>query len=99
MDTGKQSGATLVLLRHGESTWNLENLFTGWHDVPLSERGVKEATDAGRLMREAAYFIVIIILLFIIAENRLDLIMSQAFPFGFPLQTIDQLTLDLDRFE
>ncbi len=53
MDTGKQSGATLVLLRHGESTWNLENLFTGWHDVPLSERGVNEATDAGRLMREA----------------------------------------------
>ena len=45
---------TLVLLRHGQSTWNLENLFTGWHDVPLSERGVGEATDAGRLMREAA---------------------------------------------
>jgi 2,3-bisphosphoglycerate-dependent phosphoglycerate mutase len=44
---------TLVLLRHGESTWNLENLFTGWTDVPLSERGVKEARDAGRLMREA----------------------------------------------
>ncbi|TMD36219.1 MAG: 2,3-diphosphoglycerate-dependent phosphoglycerate mutase [Chloroflexi bacterium] len=44
---------TLVLLRHGESTWNLENLFTGWTDVPLSERGVKEATEAGRLMKEA----------------------------------------------
>jgi len=40
-------------LRHGESTWNLENLFTGWTDVPLSERGVKEATEAGRLMKEA----------------------------------------------
>jgi len=44
---------TLVLLRHGESTWNLENLFTGWTDVPLSERGVEEAKAAGRLMREA----------------------------------------------
>src|SRR5690242_4313734 len=44
---------TLVLLRHGESTWNLENLFTGWTDVPLSERGTKEAREAGRLMREA----------------------------------------------
>src|SRR5438309_10234404 len=44
---------TLVLLRHGESTWNRENLFTGWTDVPLSERGVKEATEAGRLMKEA----------------------------------------------
>jgi len=52
MGTGKSAGA-LVLLRHGESTWNLENLFTGWTDVPLSPRGVQEATDAGRLMKEA----------------------------------------------
>lgn len=44
---------TLVLLRHGESTWNLENLFTGWTDVPLSESGVKEAREAGRLMKAA----------------------------------------------
>jgi 2,3-bisphosphoglycerate-dependent phosphoglycerate mutase len=44
---------TLVLLRHGQSTWNLENLFTGWHDVPLSEQGVGEAREAGRLMKEA----------------------------------------------
>lgn len=44
---------TLILLRHGESTWNLENLFTGWTDVPLSERGVQEAQEAGRLMKQA----------------------------------------------
>ncbi len=44
---------TLVLLRHGQSTWNLENLFTGWHDVPLSPHGVEEALEAGRLMKEA----------------------------------------------
>jgi 2,3-bisphosphoglycerate-dependent phosphoglycerate mutase len=44
---------TLVLLRHGQSTWNLENLFTGWHDVPLSPHGVEEAIEAGRLMKEA----------------------------------------------
>jgi 2,3-bisphosphoglycerate-dependent phosphoglycerate mutase len=44
---------TLVLLRHGQSTWNLENLFTGWHDVPLSPHGVKEAVEAGRLMKAA----------------------------------------------
>src|SRR2546423_11698900 len=49
---GKKPG-TLVLLRHGESTWNLENLFTGWTDVPLSKRGVTEAVEAGRLLREA----------------------------------------------
>jgi len=40
----------LVLLRHGESEWNRENRFTGWTDVPLSEKGVEEATVAGRLL-------------------------------------------------
>jgi 2,3-bisphosphoglycerate-dependent phosphoglycerate mutase len=40
----------LVLLRHGESTWNKENRFTGWKDVDLSEKGVEEAREAGRLM-------------------------------------------------
>ena len=44
---------TLVLLRHGESTWNKENRFTGWTDVDLSEKGVQEATAAGRTMKEA----------------------------------------------
>jgi 2,3-bisphosphoglycerate-dependent phosphoglycerate mutase len=44
---------TLVLLRHGESTWNRENRFTGWTDVDLSERGIEEAHAAGRLLREA----------------------------------------------
>ena len=40
----------LVLIRHGESVWNKENRFTGWKDVPLSERGHEEAADAGRLL-------------------------------------------------
>jgi 2,3-bisphosphoglycerate-dependent phosphoglycerate mutase len=44
---------TLVLLRHGESTWNLANRFTGWHDVPLTERGEQEAREAATLMRDA----------------------------------------------
>jgi len=44
---------TLVLLRHGESTWNQENRFTGWHDVPLNEKGLGEGREAGRLMKEA----------------------------------------------
>ena len=42
----------LVLLRHGQSTWNLENVFTGWTDVSLSEKGVAEAKEAGRIMKE-----------------------------------------------
>lgn len=41
----------LVLLRHGESTWNKENKFTGWTDVSLSERGIKEAIDAGKILK------------------------------------------------
>jgi 2,3-bisphosphoglycerate-dependent phosphoglycerate mutase len=44
---------TLVLLRHGESEWNALNLFTGWVDVPLSDRGRQEATTGGRLIAEA----------------------------------------------
>jgi len=44
---------TLVLLRHGQSVWNLENVFTGWTDVPLSPRGEEEARGAGDLLLEA----------------------------------------------
>jgi len=45
----------LVLIRHGESTWNLENRFTGWTDVPLTDTGVEQARQAGRLLKEAGY--------------------------------------------
>jgi 2,3-bisphosphoglycerate-dependent phosphoglycerate mutase len=45
--------ATLVLLRHGESQWNLENRFTGWVDVPLSPKGEEEARQAGEKLKAA----------------------------------------------
>ncbi len=45
----------VVLLRHGESTWNKENLFTGWTDVDLSEKGVQEATEGGRVLHKEGY--------------------------------------------
>jgi 2,3-bisphosphoglycerate-dependent phosphoglycerate mutase len=45
----------VVLLRHGESTWNQENRFTGWTDVDLSEKGRKEAAEAGRLLKDGGY--------------------------------------------
>lgn len=47
--------AQLVLLRHGESQWNLENRFTGWVDIPLSPRGVQEAKNAGEKLRSFAF--------------------------------------------
>lgn len=46
------STRTLVLIRHGQSAWNLENRFTGWWDVNLTEQGVSEARNAGRLLKE-----------------------------------------------
>jgi 2,3-bisphosphoglycerate-dependent phosphoglycerate mutase len=45
----------LVLCRHGQSDWNLKNLFTGWTDVDLTEKGIQEAIDAGQLLNELGY--------------------------------------------
>ena len=45
----------LVLVRHGESEWNKLNLFTGWTDVPLSEKGVEEAIAGGKVLKEGGY--------------------------------------------
>ncbi|HNY01983.1 MAG TPA: 2,3-diphosphoglycerate-dependent phosphoglycerate mutase [Bacteroidales bacterium] len=45
----------LVLIRHGESTWNKENRFTGWTDVDLSERGIREATEAGQVLKKEGF--------------------------------------------
>ncbi len=54
MDNNRKPG-TLVLVRHGQSEWNLKNLFTGWTDVDLTERGVTEARLAGQTLRDAGY--------------------------------------------
>lgn len=45
----------IVLMRHGQSTWNLENRFTGWSDVDLTDKGIAEARRAGKLLKEAGY--------------------------------------------
>ena len=45
----------VVFVRHGESTWNKENRFTGWHDVPLSQHGVSEAVEAGQMLKDKGY--------------------------------------------
>jgi len=44
--------AKLILIRHGQSVWNLQNRFTGWIDVPLSKKGIKEAQNAGKLLKD-----------------------------------------------
>jgi len=46
---------TLVLIRHGQSVWNLENRFTGWTDVDLSDKGLQEAEEAARLLKDGGY--------------------------------------------
>ncbi len=45
----------LVLIRHGQSEWNKQNLFTGWVDVPLSEQGISEAVEAGQILKKNNY--------------------------------------------
>jgi len=52
---GPKPAHKLVLIRHGESQWNQENRFTGWYDVSLAEKGMQEAQEAGRLLKEGGF--------------------------------------------
>ncbi len=76
--------STLILIRHGESQWNLENRFTGWVDVELSEKGIKEAETAGKKLAgykiDKAYTSVLKR-----AINTLDLAMKSAGKSGIPV--------------
>ena len=68
----------LVLVRHGESEWNLENKFTGWTDVDLSENGIKEAKDAGKVLKEKGFtFDVAYTSVLKRANHTLDLILEE----------------------
>ena len=68
----------LVLVRHGQSVWNLENRFTGWTDVELSEKGIKEAIDAGKLLKEKGYSFDIAYTSYLKrANNTLDYILKE----------------------
>lgn len=68
----------LVLVRHGQSVWNLENRFTGWTDVGLSEKGVKEAIEAGKLLKNKGYIFDIAYTSFLKrANDTLDYILKE----------------------
>jgi 2,3-bisphosphoglycerate-dependent phosphoglycerate mutase len=78
----------LVLLRHGESTWNQENRFTGWTDVDLTERGVAEAREAGRLMREEHF----------VFDIAFTSVLKRAIKtLGIALDTLDQLWIPVTK--
>lgn len=72
----------VVLLRHGESTWNKENRFTGWHDVDLTDRGRDEARDAGRMLKDGGY----------VFDVAFTSVLKRAIKtLGIALDTLDQL--------
>ena len=78
----------LVLLRHGESTWNKENRFTGWHDVDLTDRGREEAREAGRLLKEGGY----------VFDAAFTSVLKRAIKtLGIALDTLDQLWIPVTK--
>ncbi|HEY2152291.1 MAG TPA: 2,3-diphosphoglycerate-dependent phosphoglycerate mutase [Vicinamibacterales bacterium] len=78
----------VVLLRHGESTWNKENRFTGWHDVDLTDRGRDEAREAGRLLKDGGY-------MFDVAFTS---VLKRAIKtLGIALDTLDQLWIPVTK--
>jgi 2,3-bisphosphoglycerate-dependent phosphoglycerate mutase len=78
----------VVLLRHGESTWNKENRFTGWHDVDLTERGREEAREAGRLLKEGGY----------VFDVAFTSVLKRAIKtLGIALDTLDQLWIPVTK--
>jgi 2,3-bisphosphoglycerate-dependent phosphoglycerate mutase len=78
----------LVLLRHGESTWNQENRFTGWTDVDLTDRGIAEAREAGRLLREAGF----------VFDVAFTSVLKRAIKtLGIALDTLDQLWIPVTK--
>jgi 2,3-bisphosphoglycerate-dependent phosphoglycerate mutase len=78
----------VVLLRHGESTWNRENRFTGWHDVDLTDRGRDEAREAGRLLKEGGY----------VFDIAFTSVLKRAIKtLGIALDTLDQLWIPVTK--
>ncbi|SHL25469.1 2,3-bisphosphoglycerate-dependent phosphoglycerate mutase [Bradyrhizobium lablabi] len=80
------SDRLLVLVRHGQSDWNLKNLFTGWKDPDLSEKGVAEAKEAGRKLKaEGLSFDVTYTSVLTRAQHTLDLMLAEIGQTGLPI--------------
>ncbi len=90
------SDRLLVLVRHGQSDWNLKNLFTGWRDVDLSPKGVEEARDAGRKLKaQGLKFDVAYTSALKRAQRTLDLMLEEMGQTGIPV-TKDQALNERD---
>jgi 2,3-bisphosphoglycerate-dependent phosphoglycerate mutase len=80
------SDRLLVLVRHGQSDWNLKNLFTGWRDVDLSEQGIREAHEAGRKLKaQGLKFDVAFTSALKRAQRTLDLMLEEMGQTGIPV--------------
>jgi 2,3-bisphosphoglycerate-dependent phosphoglycerate mutase len=78
----------LVLVRHGQSEWNLKNLFTGWKDPDLTELGMSEAKDAGRKLKAQGFvFDIAFTSVLIRAQHTLDLALKELGQTGIPVRT------------
>ena len=79
------SDRLLVLVRHGQSEWNLKNLFTGWKDPDLTEKGVAEAKDAGRKLKaQGLSFDIAFTSVLLRAQHTLDLALAEIGQTGLP---------------
>ena len=80
--------AKLILVRHGQSQWNLENRFTGWMDVPLTDKGIAEAREAGQALRAAG----------IVPVHAYTSVLSRAIKtLNLMLEEMDRLYLDVTK--
>lgn len=77
----------LVLLRHGESIWNKENLFTGWTDVDLSEKGIEEAHNAGKILKKEGFvFNKAFTSVLVRATRTLDIVLEELGQTNIPIE-------------
>lgn len=78
----------LVCIRHGESVWNKENKFTGWTDVDLSDRGIDEAGEAGRVLKKEGYMFDLAYTSWLVrAKHTLDIVLKELGQTGIPIKT------------